>query len=217
MANFAKRVLDYTEVNLKLKAFFKKVSFIFFSMFRKIPSFTWQIIPKEDFLNYSFAYQKMLQYELINRTTQIIRINSEVPTWKINLIFMKMGFNVDMVWGSFKHCDMMAVRDLNYPFLYGLFYRLVWWLFINLPLPKFQLLLPGFGKRRHHLRFFQDKDNDCWYVTSHVDETNPLSLSIKDKKEMYQSHFLNKIEGDYKEGEELLIALLERYFGYNKL
>ncbi len=202
----------WVELALKFKYFYRKVLSAIYLMFIPLPGFVWSVIDKESINPSSSTLEKLLKYEFKNRAEEIVKLEYVGGSMLLKKLLIKMGFIVDMVWGASKYADMAAVKDLDIPSLYAPIWAFINWFFISLPLPKFQLFLPGFGKRRLHIRIFEDKANNIYYVTAHVDNTNPLSLSIKDKKEMYQSHFQDKIDGDYRLGQQLFTELLENYF-----
>lgn len=202
----------WVELALKFKYFYKKLVSVVYLMFIPTPGFAWNIVNKESLNQNSSALVKLSKYELNGRAEEFVELQYVGGAMLLRKILMRMGFVVDMIWGASKYADMAAVKDLEIPHLYAPVWAMLNWVFISFPLPKIQLFIPGFGKKRLHIRIFENKEDNTYYITAHVDNTNPLSLSIRDKREMYQSHFQDKIDGDYELGQKLFVELLDKHF-----
>lgn len=212
MANAVIRFWNYTELPFKFKAFIRKVYSSFDLMFRKTPKFNWDVLTLEELDKSLPVYERMAKYELVGRGKEVICISGNISRMKLNKILMELGFVVEVIWGEAKYSDGAAVRDIGIPPIYSWFWNATQFVLTKLPLPKVHFILPAFGRKRLHLRLFHDKENKCWYITSHVDNTNLLSFRPWDFKDAVNCHLFDKIEGDYELGPKLVIELLEKRF-----
>lgn len=212
MSNTISEKTIWVEIILKFKYFYKKVLSAIYLIFIPTPGFRWSVVNENDLDHSLLSSEKLLKYEMDKRADNVFKLEYVGGSSQLRKLLLRMGFMVDTIWGASKYADMGAVLDLEIPKIYAPLWAVITKLFIFLPLPKINLFLPGLGRKRLHIRVFEEKTTGTYYITSHVDNTNPLSLSIKDKKEMYRSHILNKIDGDYRKGERLLFELFERYY-----
>jgi len=187
-----------------------------FFVLKSVPivAFKYQLINKEDLCSEDATCKKLCAYELL-RTSRLFRITLDGSSIHLKKILQDLGLTPEVFWATSKHSDFTAAKNLKEPRVYlRIKEKINGWL-RKIPIIDFQL--PGFGRERLHIRAFQDKEKDCWYLTAHIDRTNLFSPDLSEFGRMLKTHAVHLVEGDYKLGTELFNDMLSSYTKKNNI
>lgn len=207
MVDVIKSFFINLEIRIKLWYLFNRLLNLLYLRHVERVGFSYGIINKEEILAGNKVLGKMLYYEL-KKCHKVFKFEFEGKRRHMKKILYDLGFVIDPVSVTSKKADFTAVLNLDEPVFYkkirGKINKII------KKIPMFDFALPSLGRKRLHVRAFEDMEKKCWYLTVHVDETNPLYPRRGKISEFFKTHVVHVQESNYPAGEILFEEVLDK-------